>query len=144
MQAIPSKASTYFLTVLLGIFLLAGNQQSFAQDVNASLSGEVTDPAGAVIPGAKVTLINETSGARQDFQTDASGEYNFRNLPPGIYDLSVTAPAFESYVRKAIELAVNQTARADVKLTVGTADQTVTVSADASLINYENPTSEEE
>ena len=106
---------------LFGIFLLAVNQQSFGQDVNASLSGSVTDPSGAVIPGAKVTLINEASGARQDFQTDAGGEYNFRNLPPGIYDLSVTAPAFESFVRKGIELAVNQNARVDVKLTVGTA-----------------------
>jgi hypothetical protein len=140
MQVSFSKATTYLLTALLGMSLSCVNQQSYAQDVNASLSGEVTDPAGAVIPGAKVTLIHETSGARQDFQTDASGEYNFRNLPPGIYDLSVTAPAFESFVRKGIELAVNQTARADVKLTVGTADQTVTVSADASLINYENPT----
>jgi Carboxypeptidase regulatory-like domain len=140
MRASLSKATTYLFAVLFGIFLLAVNQQSFAQDVNASLAGSVTDPAGAVIPGAKVTLIHETSGARQDFQTDASGEYNFRNLPPGIYDLSVTAPAFESYVQKAIELAVNQAARVDVKLTVGTADQTVTVSADASLINYENPT----
>jgi Carboxypeptidase regulatory-like domain len=135
-----SKASTFLLLLLLGIVLLAAKQQSFAQDVNASLSGEVTDPAGAVIPGAKVALINETSGARLDFQTDASGEYNFRDLPPGIYDLSVTAPAFESYERKGIELAVNQAARAPVKLTVGTADQTVTVTADASLINYENPT----
>src|SRR5271156_5672754 len=140
MQVSFSRATTYLLTALLGMSLSCVNQQSYAQDVNASLSGSVTDPAGAVIPGAKVTLIHETSGARQDFQTDSSGEYNFRNLPPGIYDLSVTAPAFESFVRKGIELAVNQPARADVKLTVGTADQTVTVSADASLINYENPT----
>ncbi len=48
-----------------------------------------------------------------------AGEYNFRNLTPGIYDLSVTAPAFESFVRKGIELAVNQSARVDVNLTVG-------------------------
>ena len=140
MRASLSKATTYLLAVLFGILLLTLNQQAFGQDVNASLAGSVTDPAGAVIPGAKITLINEKSGSRQDFQTDAGGEYNFRNLPPGIYDLSVTAPAFESFVQKSIELAVNQAARVDVKLTVGTADQTVTVSADASLINYENPT----
>ncbi len=140
MRASLSKATTYLLAVLFGILLLTLNQQAFGQDVNASLAGSVTDPAGAVIPGAKITLINEKSGSRQDFQTDAGGEYNFRNLPPGIYDLSVTAPAFESFVQKNIELAVNQAARVDVKLTVGTADQTVTVSADASLINYENPT----
>jgi Carboxypeptidase regulatory-like domain len=140
MRGILGKASTSFLTVVLGTFLLAVNHRSFGQDVNASLSGSVTDPSGAVIPGAKLTLINTGSGTQQNFQTDASGEYNFRNLTPGIYDLSVSATAFESFVRKGIELAVNQAARVDVKLTVGTADQTVTVSADASLINYENPT----
>jgi hypothetical protein len=135
-----SKTRAYLWTLILGMFLLAVNQQSFGQDVNASLSGSVNDPSGAVIPGAKLTLTNESSGAQQNFQTDAGGEYNFRNLPPGIYDLSVTAAAFQSFVRKGIELAVNQSARVDVKLTVGTADQTVTVSADASLINYDNPT----
>jgi Carboxypeptidase regulatory-like domain len=140
MRGSASRTSAYLWTVILGLFLLAVNQQGFGQDVNASLSGSVTDASGAVIPGAKLTLTNESSGAQQNFQTDSGGEYNFRNLPPGIYDLSVTAPAFQSYVHKAIELAVNQSARVDVKLTVGTADQTVTVSADASLINYDNPT----
>ena len=140
MRGSLSKASTYLWAVLLGIFLLAVNQQSFGQDVNASLSGSVTDSSGAVIPGAKLTLVSENSGARLDFQTSADGEYKFPNLPPGIYDLSVTAPAFESFVRKGIELAVNQSARVDVPLTVGKADQTITVSADASLINYDNPT----
>ncbi len=135
-----SKARTCLSAVIVGLFLLPFNPQSFGQDVNASLSGSVTDPSGAVIPGAKLTLTNETSGVQLNYQTDAGGEYNFRNLTPDIYDLSVTAPAFESFVRKGIELAVNQAARVDVKLTVGNTDQTVTVSADASLINYENPT----
>src|ERR1700738_153623 len=134
------KISAYLWTVILGMFLLAVNQKSFGQDVNASLSGSVTDPSGAIIPGAKLTLTNENSGAQQNFQTDSGGEYKFPNLTPGIYDLSVTAPAFQTYVHKGIELAVEQSARVDVKLTVGTADQTVTVSADASLINYDNPT----
>jgi len=135
-----SKARTCLSAVIVGMFLLAFNPQSFGQDVNASLSGSVTDPSGAVIPGAKLTLTNETSGVQLNYQTDAGGEYNFRNLTPAIYDLSVTAPAFETFVQKRIELAVNQAARVDVKLTVGNTDQTVTVSADASLINYENPT----
>src|ERR1700760_2807063 len=127
MQGIFTKTSAYLGMVLLGLFLVVGNVQSFGQDVNASLAGSVTDTSGAVIPGAKLTLTNESSGAQQNYQTDAGGEYNFRNLPPGIYDLSVTATAFQSFVRKSIELAVNQAARVDVKLTVGTADQTVTV-----------------
>ncbi len=83
MRGSSSKTSAYLWTVILGMFLLAVNQQSFGQDVNASLSGSVTDASGAVIPGAKLTLTNESSGAQQNFQTDSGGEYKFRNLPPG-------------------------------------------------------------
>src|SRR6202008_615885 len=68
-----------------------------------------------------------------NYVTDAAGEYTFRNLPPGIYDLTVNASSFETFVRKGIELAVNQNARIPVSLTVGNASQTVTVTADASL-----------
>jgi hypothetical protein len=135
-----SKISGYLLTSLLVIFLLAVNQQSFGQDVNASLEGTVVDPNGAAVPGAKMTLTNEANGAQLNFTTDAAGEYNFRNLTPGIYDVTVSAPSFETFVRKGIELAVNQNARIPVNLTVGNASQTVTVTADASLINYETPT----
>ena len=134
MRGSLSKVSIYCFTVILGMFLLAFNQQSFGQDVNASLEGTVLDPNGAVVPSAKLILTNESNGAQLNFQTDPAGEYNFRNLTPGIYDLSVTAPSFETFVRKGIELAVNQNARIDVKLTLGNTSQTVTVSADASLI----------
>ncbi len=59
------------------------NQQSFGQDVNASLSGSVTDPSGAAIPGAKLTLTNENSGAQQNFQTDAGGRIQLPQSHPG-------------------------------------------------------------
>ena len=111
MRGSLSRASTYFWAAVLGIFLLAVNQQSFGQDVNASLEGTVVDPNGAAIPGAKMTLTNEATGAQLNFVTDAGGEYNFRNLSPGVYDLTVTASSFETFVRKGIELAVNQDAR---------------------------------
>jgi len=135
-----SKAISRGLIVLLALVFLVANRESRAQDVNASLAGEVTDTSGAVIPNAKITLTNEANGVQQTFTTDAGGEYNFRNLTPGVYDLATTATAFQSSVQKGIQLAVNQAARVEVKLAVGTSDQTVTVSADASLINYDNPT----
>ncbi len=130
------------MLALFGILLLAVTPLSFGQDVNASLSGTVTDPGGAVIPGAKLTLTNEATGFQSNFVSDSAGEYSFRNLTPGKYDLSVTANGFKSTDQKGIELAVNQTARVDVKLPVGKADETVTVIGDASLINYENQTLE--
>jgi hypothetical protein len=140
MRGSLSAARTCLSVVIFGMCLLALNQQGAGQDVNASLEGTVLDPNGAVVPSAKLTLTNSSSGIQLNFVTDAAGEYNFRNLTPGIYDVAVTAPSFESFVRKGIELAVNQHARVDVNLTLGNTSQTVTVSADASLINYETPT----
>ena len=133
------NARTCVSAVVLGMVLFVFNQQSSAQDVNASLEGTVQDPTGADTRSQDDTH-HEATGAQLNFATDAAGEYNFRNLSPGIYDLAVTASSFESFVRKGIELAVNQNARIPVALTLGNASQTVTVSADASLINYETPT----
>src|SRR5580698_1744160 len=130
------------LLLLLGVFLVAAGPRGYCQDTNASLEGTVTDPANAAIPGAKLTLTNLATGFQSNFVSDASGEFSFHNLTPGRYDLTVEAAGFKSTTQKGIELAVNQSARNDVHLAVGNAAETVTVSADASLINYDNPTLE--
>jgi hypothetical protein len=140
----PVSRATKCLRIMafLGAFLLAVTSLSYGQDTNASLSGTVTDPRNAVIPGAKLTITNQASGFQLNAEADAVGEYTFRNLTPGIYNLSVSALNFQSSLQKGIELALNQVARVDIHLTVGASDQTVTVTGDASLINYENPTLE--
>src|SRR5580698_3133335 len=127
-----SGVTRRLLLGLLGLFLLAVTNLSFGQDVNAALSGTVTDPSGAAIPGARLTLTNKANGSQQTFESDGAGEYNFRNLAPGMYDLSVTAANFQKSLRTGIELAVAQSARIDVTLSLGGSDQTVTVNADAS------------
>ncbi len=130
------------LFVLVGVFLLAAAHRSYGQDTNASLTGTVTDPSNAAIPGAKLTLTNEATGFQTNFVSDASGEYSFQNLTPGKYDLATEATGFKSTTQRGIELAVNQAARIDVHLPVGNTAETVTVTGDASLINYDNPTLE--
>lgn len=132
----------YLLLAILGIMLFAGSLASFGQDTNASLSGTVTDPSSAAIPGAKLTLTNEATSFQSNFISDAEGAYNFRNLTPGNYTLEVSAKGFKSTTQKGIQLAVNQAARLEVHLPVGNTDETVTVTADTSLINYENQTLE--
>lgn len=129
-------------SALLGVFLAAVIQVSFGQDTNASLSGTVTDPSGAAIPGAKLTLTNEATSFQFNFVSDETGNYSFRNLTPGKYDLNVSAPGFKTQEQKGIELTLNQTARADIHLPVGQTGETVTVVGDASQINFENPTLE--
>ncbi len=137
-----SRVTRYLLLALLGVFLVAGNLRSFGQDTNASLSGTVTDPSNAAIPGAQLTLTNVATGFASNFVSDDAGNYTFRNLTPGKYNLSATANGFKSATQTGIELSLNQTARLDVHLSIGKADETVTVIGDASLINYENQTLE--
>jgi hypothetical protein len=137
------RSETRFLVLLLlGVFLVAAGSRGYCQDTNASLGGTVTDPNSAAIPGAKLTLTNLATGFQSNFVSDSSGEFSFHNLTPGKYDLTAEAAGFKSSTQKGIELAINQSARNDVHLAVGNAAETVTVSGDASLINYDNSTLE--
>src|ERR1017187_5707775 len=114
MQNRRVKASRCLLAAILGIFLLTVSNFGFAQDMNASLSGTVVDPSNAAVPGAKLTLVNEGSGVKLESASDNAGEYTFRNLPPGKYDLTTTAIGFKSESQKGLELLVTQVARVDV------------------------------
>ncbi|HEY1985305.1 MAG TPA: carboxypeptidase-like regulatory domain-containing protein [Terracidiphilus sp.] len=142
MQTRPQFFPRSLLLALLGVFLMAMTNLSYGQDTNASLSGTVSDPSGAAIPGAKLTLTNEATGFQSNFVSDGSGEYSFRNLTPGKYDLSTTAAGFKSSEQKSIELSINQAGHNLVVLQVGQTGETVTVTADNSLINAENQTLE--
>src|SRR5579875_747693 len=121
------------------LLLLTAGSLCYGQDVNASLGGSVTDSSGAAIPNAILTLTNEATGFKTTFTTSATGEYNFTNLTPGRYSLAVNATGFKSVVQRGIELTANQQGRVNVTLSVGNAEQTVTVTADTSQIDYTSP-----
>lgn len=142
MQNRRVRSAHSLLLALVGLILFAVTNVGFGQDTNASLSGTVSDPSGAAIPGANLTLTNVATGFQSKFVSDGTGEYSFNNLTPGKYDLTTTASGFKATNQKGIELAVNQAARLEVHLPIGKADETVTVIGDASLINYENQTLE--
>ena len=141
----PITASLAFrclMVALLGLFLVTVTNRGVAQDINASLSGTVTDQSQAAIPAAKLTITNVASGVSTNTMSDGSGHYALNGILPGNYDLAVTATGFQTRTQKGIELAVGQVAREDIQLAVGQTSETVTVTADASLINYENQTLE--
>jgi len=104
----------------------------------ATLSGVVTDPAGAVLPKASVTLESPEKGITRNYITDASGRYSFSQLPPGAYTLTVKAKGFEAYQQNGIVLNAAQNSTQDVILTVGAETQSITVTADATSLNTEN------
>lgn len=118
------------LAILLGSGLL-----DYGQSTSASLTGQITDPSGAAIPEATVTITNIGTGFTQTVNTDAVGEYLLRPLPVGNYSLTVNARGFDHYVQKGIVLTANLSATQDIHLKVGTGNETVSVTADTELVN---------
>ena len=102
---------------------------------SANLYGTVTDAGGAAIPSAKVTVTDVATGVVTNTTSDSSGNYSFPSLAPAGYTVTVEAPGFKTEELKGITLAVNQNAREDVKLQVGSVDSTVEVTSAAPLVD---------
>ena len=124
--------------VLLLIFWTLAASFTWAQSVNGSLAGSVTDASGAAVPNAQVTLTNNDTGVTATFVTGPEGLFSFPNLEPGTYKLKCEAKGFRDYVQDGILARVGSILRQDVRLTVGSAVQEVQVSANASPLNFEN------
>jgi Carboxypeptidase regulatory-like domain len=104
---------------------------------NAQLTGIITDPNAAVIPGASVSLIFPATGEVRHTAADNAGIYTFSNLRVGVYTLTVSASGFQTYSKTNIVINVASTVKEDVPLTVGSNTQTVTVQADALQLQSE-------
>ena len=104
----------------------------------ATISGTITDPTGAVLPNATVTLASSEKGIIRTFTTENAGRYLFTELPPSTYTLKIKANGFKVYEQIGIMLNAAQTATQDVTLVVGADTQSVTVVADASQLNTDN------
>jgi hypothetical protein len=108
---------------------------TFAQTGTTSLHGTVSDKSGAVISGAKVDLDNAQQGLHREATTGSTGEYEFRSLQPGTYVLTVQMVGFRKYEQRNLQLLVNLPTTTNVVLEVGTASQTVEVSAQTETLN---------
>ena len=102
---------------------------SFAQTITGSVSGTVTDPSGAAVKGAKVSVTNVETGVAVSDTTNASGIYNVRYLQIGKYTVSTTVSGFQPQSFGPFSLEIGQVAKVDVKLTVGSATVSVDVSS---------------
>jgi outer membrane receptor protein involved in Fe transport len=110
----------------------------WAQAVRATLVGRVTDQTGAVVPGAKVTLVNSGTNETHSAVVGDNAEYVFTQLAPGQYTLTTEHEGFRKDVRSGLTLEVGQQARIDVALQVGALSEQVEVTAAAPLISSEN------
>jgi len=112
---------------------------AFAQSDLGSISGFVKDPSGAVVPKAKVTVKN-TSGLERQTSTNDSGYFTVTNIPPSIYTISVEVAGFKKYESTNNKLDASGALSADVSLVVGSAVETVEVSASAQVLQTESAT----
>jgi hypothetical protein len=104
-------------------------------DVTGSISGTVTDPSGAAVPGTAITLSNPDTGLTRKTTTDAVGSYEFLAVPVGAnYVIEAEAAGFQKAREPNIKLLVNQRYRADFQLVVGAITQTVNVTAEAAQV----------
>jgi hypothetical protein len=98
-----------------------------AQSTSGDLVGAVTDATGAVIPGARVDVVDEATGVRTARETEPNGQYRFTNLHIGTYDLTVSAPGFATTDLKGLAIELNKTVTQNVTLTVAQVSQTTAV-----------------
>ncbi len=124
------------LLIAVGCLLLVATA-AFAQSDRGTITGTISDPAGAVIPGATIEVKNIQTGAVYQAASTATGNYTLAQLPVGVYELSTSVPGFKKFVRSGITVMVAQTLRIDVALQVGEITETVSVSADAPLLRTE-------
>jgi hypothetical protein len=110
----------------------------WAQDTRGTIVGKIADPSGALIPGATVTVTNVGMGTKSSMKTGDNGFYQATFLIPGMYQIEAAAQGFKKAVRENVQIQVNDRLEIDLTLEVGTSEQSVTISAEPSLMNTES------
>src|SRR3984893_2532756 len=123
--------------VLVG---LAFSVVAYGQEVRATITGSVTDPAGAPVSGATVTVTHTATNAAVVTRTTESGNYVTPLLTPGKYVLTVEQTGFKKFIREAIELESLDKARVDVRLEIGALSDSVTVNSTVSVLQTDTAT----
>src|SRR5262245_49929781 len=135
----PSKGISAMQRVLrLCLVCLFLASSAFAQTLG-TISGEIKDASGAIVPGATITATNKGTNATRDMQSNEAGEYSFAAMPPGVYEIKAELPGFKTVVQ-AVELQVAGAPRVNFKMEVGELAESMVVSAVAPLIVTENAT----
>jgi hypothetical protein len=124
---------------VVGLLLAVGGP-AIAQSVRGALAGSVSDPSGAVIPGATISAVNEATGAKSETVSTSAGAYRFAELAPGNYKVTTTAAGFETATASGVLVTVNSTSALNISLKVGA--QTETVNVDASGLRVETESSD--
>jgi Carboxypeptidase regulatory-like domain len=126
-----------FLLCILGVTVILSGSVSWA-DITGSISGVITDPSGAVIPGANVTAIATSTNIQRTTVTDSKGFYSFPALSVDHYDVSARLAGFRDFLDKNITIDANSQVRVDIKMQLGNVADTVTVQSDSLQVETES------
>lgn len=126
-QEIRHKIAPFFVAVVI-LFLASAIVDIQAQTASGSVSGQITDPSGAIVPGAKVQLLNVQTGTSLETATNDSGGYEFLSVDPGSYRITVSYEGFTK-IERTFDLAIQQAGRLDLQLAISGSTQTVDVQA---------------
>jgi hypothetical protein len=122
------------------MILLCAATIALAQAGRGSISGLVTDPTGAVIPGASVVALNHATGIKISTVSTGAGLYNFVSLIPGVYQLTASMNGFEGVAQDNVKVTVDQVSTVDIALRVGNVSEVITVTQSNSLAETTNST----
>jgi outer membrane receptor protein involved in Fe transport len=120
----------FLLVFVLGVFLIPGQSQV----LYGSLTGNVTDPTGAVVPEAHVEALDVSTGVKHEATSDSSGIYRVSDLAPGIYKVTVSAANFGTIATEGVHVAANSITRVDTQLKLAQQNESVTVTGAAPLL----------
>ncbi len=113
---------------------------SFAQDATGRITGTISDPQGAVLPGVRVTVTDSATQVSRTTTTGRDGSYQVLALPIGNYRVTAEHEGFRTVLSDPYKLLINQVLRVDIRMEVGAATQTVDVGAEAAAVETVNPT----
>jgi hypothetical protein len=125
------------VVLLLSCWLLTNPDRLLAQVDRGSIVGLVTDPAGARVPGAQVTVTNLAANQSTSVTTDEKGQYTADLLRIGTYSVTVEKPGFQKAIQPSVDVGVNQAARVDIALLVGSINESVQVTTAPPLLQTE-------
>ena len=127
------------LAWILSLFVSSPDRLLAQGETTSAISGSVNDSSGAEISGAEVTVTNSENGSQRTVKTDNAGRFNFPQLKPGPYSVKVQAAGFEPRQNNSATAGLGQTFIADFILSVASARQGMTISAENPLVTLENP-----
>jgi Carboxypeptidase regulatory-like domain len=128
-----------FRILVFAVFFCTGSA-AFAQAGRGGISGTISDPNGALVPGAQVSLADKATGVTEHTVSSSAGVYSFISLNPGVYVVTASKSGFATVVQEKVTVNVDQTTEVNITLRVGTISQTVTVTEGVALVEPSNST----